>query len=162
MTVVSCFLCQKTIPARQRVYLKVTEEPLLSIRDTFLRNGERNDQDLCRFFERYGTVCCKTGCHPFLKRVVNLKKELSKCEDQIEDSVGQLLDSQSQRNIATNPESPGHQSNTTSPAGCSYSPRRTLFRSPLRTRALQQETATNSPSVFVSPGNIVILVSQLL
>ena len=67
-----CGIMFSVIPARQRVYLKVTEEPLLGIRDTFLRNGERDD----RFFERYGTVCCKTGCHPLLKRAVNLKKEL--------------------------------------------------------------------------------------
>ena len=55
---------------------------------------------------------CAAGCQPLLKRAVNLKKELRKCEDEIEDSVGQLLDSQSQRNIATILESPVHQSNT--------------------------------------------------
>ena len=93
MAIVQCLVCQKRIPAQQRVYLKPNEEPLLTAKDILLRDADRDEDDINKFFERY-PVSCRTGCHSLLKRAARLKKDLRTCKNQTASDVGQFFDNE--------------------------------------------------------------------
>ena len=148
MALTECLVCQKNIPPQQRVLLKRHEEPLLTVRDILLRDGNRNE-DLGRFCERY-PMACRSGCHPLLKRAARLRKDLVNCEEQIERDIGQFFERQSSLLVVTSPSvtSPSTARSTNS------APRRLLFSkaTPLQTtcRSINEDSVKESPSVFVS------------